>query len=88
MKKIKQLTGNDHMKDETNEEMKTFYGVVNVSHNGQVVIPARLRKDLNIKHGDQLVVVRSNDGEDIVLVKMGKMDRILVESGFGLKKPY
>jgi AbrB family looped-hinge helix DNA binding protein len=76
---------NDNDED---EELKTFYGVVNVSHNGQIVIPARLRKDLNIKQGDQLVVVRSSDGEDILLVKMKKMDRILIESGFGLKKPY
>jgi AbrB family looped-hinge helix DNA binding protein len=76
------------MNDETDEELQTFYGVVNVSHNGQVVIPAKLRKDLNIKQGDQLIVARSNDGEDIVFVKMEKMDRILKETGFGLKKPY
>jgi AbrB family looped-hinge helix DNA binding protein len=76
------------MNDETDYESPVFYGVVNVSHNGQVVIPARLRKDLNIKQGDQLVVTRSNDGEDIVLVKMQKMDRIMKESGFGLKRPY
>lgn len=70
------------------EEKQTIYGVVNVSHNGQVIIPAKLRKVLNIKHGDQLVVTVSSDGEDIVLVTMKKMARVLKETGFGLKKPY
>lgn len=76
------------MKKETEKDKQTFYGVVNVSHNGQVVIPAKLRKDLNIKKGDQLIVAISTDGEDIVLVKMEKMARILKETGFGLKRPY
>lgn len=76
------------MNDEENNQSPAFYGVVNVSHNGQVVIPAKLRKDLNIKHGDQLIIARSNDGEDIVLLKLEKLDKILKESGFGLKKPY
>lgn len=76
------------MNDETNNQSPVFYGVVNVSHNGQVVIPAKLRKDLNIKHGDQLIIARGNDGEDIILLKLEKLDRILKETGFGLKKPY
>ena len=76
------------MNNENEEEFQAFYGVVNVSHNGQIVIPAKLRKDINIKHGDQLIIARSNDGEDIVLLKMEKMDRILKEKGFGLKNPY
>ncbi len=76
------------MKESKKNENQTFYGVVKVSHNGQIIIPSDLRKDLNIKHGDQLVVTRSNDGEDIILVKMEKMDRILKEVGFGLKRPY
>ncbi len=56
---------------------KTFYGIVKVSHNGQVIIPADLRKELEIDKGDQLIVVRSKDGEDIILVKMEKLERIL-----------
>lgn len=76
------------MNDEEDSQSTTFYGMVNVSHNGQIVIPAKLRKDLNIKHGDQLIIARSNDGEDIILLKLEKLDRLIKESGFGLKKPY
>lgn len=76
------------MNDEEDSQSTAFYGVVNVSHNGQIVIPAKLRKDLNIKHGDQLIIARSNDGEDIILLKLEKLDRLIKESGFGLKKPY
>lgn len=73
---------------DSGSDNQTFYGVVKVSHNGQIIIPAELRKDLDIKHGDQLVVARTSDGEDIILVKMEKLDRILKETGFGMKKPY
>ncbi len=82
---MKKKSDNDTDIEKDND---TFYGVVKVSHNGQIIIPAALRKDLGIKHGDQLVVARTGDGEDIILVKMDKMNRILKEVGFGLKKPY
>lgn len=83
------MTRKNDTKDEIDDEEKqTIYGVVNVSHNGQVIIPAKLRKALNIKQGDQLIVSLSSDGEDIVLVTMKKMARVLKETGFGLKKPY
>ena len=41
-----------------------FYGTTTIGTKGQVVIPANARKELNLKPGDQLVV-------------MGKFNRVL-----------
>ncbi len=68
------------MKESEKKDLQVFYGVVKISQNGQIIIPADLRKDLNLKHGDQLLVLRSNDGEDIIFAKMEKMERILKEN--------
>ncbi len=47
------------MKDINSEapEGKKFYGSVTVSERGQIVIPAEVRKDFNIKTGDKLLVL-------------------------------
>jgi AbrB family looped-hinge helix DNA binding protein len=37
-------------------EGKNFYGSVTVSERGQIVIPAKARKDFGIKTGDKLLV--------------------------------
>ncbi len=74
------------MKKSIKNEFPTFYGVTKVSQNGQIIIPADLRRDLNIEHGDQLLAFRSQEGDDIVFVKIEKFQKILHELGFsGLK---
>ena len=37
----------------------TFYGSVTVSDRGQVVIPAKARKELDIQEGEKLLVFKS-----------------------------
>ncbi len=64
---------------------RAFYGVVKISHNGQVIIPAELRKELGMKKGDQLVVAKTRDN-DIVFIRMEKLDALIREYGmYGLK---
>jgi len=46
----------------------TFYGAVTVSDRGQIVIPAKARKDLNIAEGEKLLVL-SSPFEGVILVK-------------------
>ena len=58
----------------------TLYGVAKVSSKGQIIIPADLRKDLDIKNGDQLYVIR-NKHNDIVLLSMERMDDVLSYGG-------
>jgi AbrB family looped-hinge helix DNA binding protein len=45
-----------------------IYGAVTVGERGQLVIPAQLRKALNIKSGDQLIVFAKADKKMINLV--------------------
>ncbi len=44
------------------------YGAVTVGERGQLVIPAELRKTLNIKPGDQLMVFAKTDKKIISLI--------------------
>lgn len=74
------------MENNFKSEMQNFYGMVKVNQNGQIIIPADLRKELKIKPGAQLLVFRREDSDDIVIIKMEKLEKILKEAGFsGLK---
>ena len=47
-----------------------FYDVVTVGERGQVVVPSKARKDLNIKPGDKLVAIKGAHGKVLVLINM------------------
>ena len=58
-----------------------IYGTVKVGDRGQVVIPSKARKDLNIKPGDLLLVMAGRNRRGIAMVKAHAMrefaDRIM-----------
>jgi AbrB family looped-hinge helix DNA binding protein len=47
-----------------------FYDVVTVGERGQVVVPSKARKELNIKPGDKLIAIKGAHGHALVLVNM------------------
>lgn len=53
-----------------------FYDTVTVGERGQVVIPAKARKDLGIKHKDKLIVLRAMGKAGIVLIHTKHMAHI------------
>jgi AbrB family looped-hinge helix DNA binding protein len=53
-----------------------FYDSVTVGERGQVVIPARARKDLGIKHKDKLIVLRAMGKMGIVLIHTKHMSHL------------
>ena len=53
------------------------YGAVTVGERGQLVIPAQLRKALNIKSGDQLMVFAKLDKKVINLMPSQDLSRFL-----------
>jgi len=57
----------------THGEGMSIYGTVKVGDRGQVVIPARARKDFNIKPGDLLLVVAGRKRRGIAMVKTDAM---------------
>ena len=57
--------------------MTEFYGVVTVSNKGQIAIPIGVRRDIDIKTGDRLVVIKRKDNAGIILLKTEKMDGLI-----------
>lgn len=54
-------------------EASIIYGTVKVGDRGQVVIPSKARKDLNIKPGDLLLVMAGKNRRGIAMVKADAM---------------
>jgi len=57
--------------------MVGFYGTVTVSDKGQIAIPIDVRRELDIKTGDRLIVIKRKDNAGIILIKTEKMDKLL-----------
>jgi len=60
------------------KDMK-FYGSATVGERGQIVLPAKLREDFDIKKGDMLVVVGNAETYRIGLVNPEAMSTFLDE---------
>jgi len=58
------------------KEMK-FYGSTTVGERGQIVLPAKLRKDFKINKGDKLLVIVDPHGSRITLVNPDTMSNFL-----------
>ena len=58
-------------------KMRIVYGVVTVSDKGQIAIPVDLRKDLDIKQGDKLFVIKRRDEAGFTLIKLEKIDELM-----------
>ena len=55
-----------------------LYGTTTLGARGQVVIPARARKDLQLKPGDQLIVM-GKFGKALGLMKAGELQEFIKE---------
>jgi len=62
-----------------------IYDVVTVGERGQVVIPAKARKELNLKTGAKLVVIKPIAGEGVVMFKIEEVAKFMggIMSQFG-----
>jgi AbrB family looped-hinge helix DNA binding protein len=58
------------------KEMK-FYGSTTVGERGQIVLPAKLRKDFKINKGDKLLVIVDPHGSRVTLVNPDTMSKFL-----------
>ncbi len=59
------------------QKRKKFFGVITVTEKGQIAIPVEIRKELEIKKGDKLIVIKRNDNKGINLLKVGVIDNFL-----------
>ena len=58
-------------------KQRIVYGVVTVSEKGQIAIPIDVRRDLDIKAGDKLIVLKRKDDAGLTLIKLDKMDELM-----------
>ena len=56
---------------------KRFYDVATVGERGQVVIPSKARKVLDINPGDKLLAIEGPMGSSIVFFKMGSINILM-----------
>jgi AbrB family looped-hinge helix DNA binding protein len=64
-----------------------LYGATTVGQRGQIVLPADLRKERDIRPGDKLLVLgREKGGVPIVLIDADSMSGMLTEAGEALEK--
>jgi AbrB family looped-hinge helix DNA binding protein len=54
-----------------------FYGSTTIGERGQIVLPAKLRDDFNIKKGEKLLVIGNSDEYRIVLINSDIMSKHL-----------
>jgi len=59
-----------------NREM-IFYGSTTVGERGQIVLPAKMRKEFNIKKGDKLLVIGNPDMNHINLINQETLTKHL-----------
>lgn len=69
-----------------NDEGVLIYGTVKVGDRGQVVIPAKARRDFSIKPGDLLLVVAGKNRRGIAMVKADAMREFASRVLKGLEK--
>jgi AbrB family looped-hinge helix DNA binding protein len=65
------------MKKGVCSKQRIVYGIVTVSEKGQIVIPVDARRDLDIKTGDKLIVLKRKDEAGLTLIKLDKMDELM-----------
>lgn len=53
------------------------YGTTTIGPKGQIVVPSKLRKELNIKNGDQFIVFKNTNLESIVILKAKDISKML-----------
>jgi len=58
---------------------RIVYGMVTVSDKGQIAIPIDIRRDLNIKSGNRLLVLKRKDEKGITLLKVDVMNQLLTK---------
>ena len=56
---------------------RKFFGLITVTNKGQIAIPIELRRELKIKQGDKLIVLKRNDGQGINLLKADAINGFL-----------
>jgi AbrB family looped-hinge helix DNA binding protein len=53
------------------------YGVSTVSDKGQIAIPIIIRRELDLKKGDKLLIIKRSDNAGFAFIKLELMDKLM-----------
>ena len=53
------------------------YGLSTVSDKGQIAIPIVIRRELNLKKGDKLLIIKRSDNGGFSFIRMDLMNRLM-----------
>lgn len=56
---------------------RKIFGLITVTGKGQIAIPTLLRKELDIKKGDKLIVIKRDDEKGVNLLKVDIINNFL-----------
>ena len=59
------------------QKQKVFYGSIKITDKGQLAIPIELRRELDIKKGDKLLVIKRKDCQGFNLIKEDSINDFL-----------
>jgi AbrB family looped-hinge helix DNA binding protein len=65
------------MKGKIEESVPEFYGAVVVGERGQIVIPAKARRDMDITPGEKLIILGGPQGNMLMMAKAESMLQLL-----------
>jgi len=54
-----------------------MYGLSTVSDKGQIAIPIVIRRELDLKKGDKLLIIKRSDNAGFTFIKLGLMDKLM-----------
>ncbi len=55
----------------------TIYGLSTVSDKGQIAIPANIRRELDLKGGDKLLIIKRRDNGGFSFIRMELMNKLM-----------
>jgi AbrB family looped-hinge helix DNA binding protein len=55
----------------------TVYGLSTVSDKGQIAIPINIRRELNLKKGDKLMIIKRSDNSGFSFIRMDLINRLM-----------
>jgi AbrB family looped-hinge helix DNA binding protein len=53
------------------------YGLSTVSDKGQIAIPAVIRRELDLKKGDKLLIIKRSDNAGFSFIRLEMMDNLM-----------
>jgi len=56
------------------QRKRVFFGMITITNKGQISIPSEARKEIGIKTGDKLLVIKRADDKGINLIKSDTID--------------